>query len=97
LLYAERNPEDALGIERVLQFRRRVAEEFERVVADSCAGRQRGAANRAEGTPRQAVELHEQGELKVNVRYSTEQLLAEVRKSYALSETDAEAAETTPR
>lgn len=31
LLYAERNPEDALGIERVLQFRRRVAEEFERL------------------------------------------------------------------
>ncbi len=33
LLYAERNPEDALGIERVLQFRRRVAEEFERLAA----------------------------------------------------------------
>lgn len=31
LLYAKRNPEDALSIERVLQFRRRVAEEFERL------------------------------------------------------------------
>jgi hypothetical protein len=31
LLYAERNPEDARGIERVLEFRRRVAEEFERL------------------------------------------------------------------
>ena len=31
LLYAERNPEDALGIERVLEFRRRVAEEFDRL------------------------------------------------------------------
>lgn len=30
-LYAERNPEDAQAIERVLQFRRRVAEEFERL------------------------------------------------------------------
>jgi hypothetical protein len=36
LLYAERNPEDALGIERVLQFRRRVAEEFERLVMSDC-------------------------------------------------------------
>jgi hypothetical protein len=36
LLYAERNPEEAFGIERGLQFRRRVAEEFERLVrADS--------------------------------------------------------------
>ena len=34
LLYAERNPEDAQGIERVLQFRRRVAEEFKRLAAD---------------------------------------------------------------
>ena len=32
--YAERNPEDCFGIERVLQFRRRVAEEFERLLAD---------------------------------------------------------------
>jgi hypothetical protein len=31
ILYAQRNPEDARGIERVLQFRRRVAEEFERL------------------------------------------------------------------
>ena len=36
LLYAERNAEDALGIERMLQFRRRVAEEFDWLVrADS--------------------------------------------------------------
>ena len=31
-LYARRNPEDAFGIERVIRFRRRVAEEFERLV-----------------------------------------------------------------
>jgi hypothetical protein len=36
-LKSERNPEDALGIERVLQFRRREAEEFERLAADSGA------------------------------------------------------------
>jgi hypothetical protein len=34
LLYADRNPGDASGIERVLQFRHRVAEEFERLVTD---------------------------------------------------------------
>jgi Family of unknown function (DUF5681) len=54
------------------------------------------AANRAEGTPRQTVELREQGELNVNVRYSPEKLLSDVRKFYALSETDSEAAEKTP-
>jgi hypothetical protein len=37
LLDAERNPEDARGVERVLQFRRRVAEEFEQLATDSCA------------------------------------------------------------
>jgi hypothetical protein len=31
-LYAYKHPEDALGIERVIRFRRRVAEEFERLV-----------------------------------------------------------------
>ena len=36
LLYAQENPEDAQGIERVLQFRRHVAEEFERLAAESC-------------------------------------------------------------
>jgi hypothetical protein len=54
------------------------------------------AANRAEGTPRQTVELHEEGELNVNVRYSTEELLREVARFYGLTETDKEAAEKTP-
>jgi hypothetical protein len=31
-LYARRHPEDAYGIERVLKFRQRVADEFERLV-----------------------------------------------------------------
>ena len=31
-LYARRHHEDAFGIERVLEFRRRVGEEFERLV-----------------------------------------------------------------
>lgn len=34
LLFADRNPEDAMWIGRVLQYRRRVAEEFERLAAD---------------------------------------------------------------
>jgi hypothetical protein len=38
LLYAQRNPEDALGIERVLHFRRRVAEEFERLARENRVG-----------------------------------------------------------
>ena len=32
-LYALSNPEDAPGIERVIRFRRRVAEEFERLLS----------------------------------------------------------------
>jgi hypothetical protein len=36
LLYAQENPEDAPGIERVLQFRHHVAKEFERLAAESC-------------------------------------------------------------
>jgi hypothetical protein len=34
-LYATHHPEDASGIERVLQFRKRVREEFDRLVANS--------------------------------------------------------------
>jgi hypothetical protein len=34
-LYARRHPEDAYGIERVLRFRKRVAEEFDCLVAFS--------------------------------------------------------------
>jgi hypothetical protein len=30
--YAHQHPEDAIGIERVLKFRRRVGEEFERLI-----------------------------------------------------------------
>lgn len=37
LLYAEQNPEDALGVERVLEFRRRVAEEFDRLMGRAYA------------------------------------------------------------
>lgn len=33
LLYAEQNPEDAWDVEHVLEFRRRVVEEFERLAA----------------------------------------------------------------
>lgn len=35
VLYVQRHPEDARGIERVLQFRERVSAEFERLVRES--------------------------------------------------------------
>jgi hypothetical protein len=34
-LYAKHHPEDARGIERVLRFRKRVREEFDRLVRES--------------------------------------------------------------
>lgn len=51
LLYAERNPEEAFGIERGLQFRRRVAEEFERLAAHGGADQTCTPETHGHGSP----------------------------------------------
>jgi hypothetical protein len=55
------------------------------------------AASRCEGTPRQMVELAQQREVRLHVVYDKARTLNKIRQFYGLPETDAEAAEKTPR